>query len=61
MIDADGVADVPVEGNGAAVYTNMFGKPSFLTSITITAIRRISTSTDCLKTLKQPSRWCKPR
>ncbi|HBB3822605.1 TPA: fimbria/pilus outer membrane usher protein [Escherichia coli] len=26
LIDADGVADVPVEGNGAAVYTNMFGK-----------------------------------
>ncbi|EFE5324542.1 fimbria/pilus outer membrane usher protein [Escherichia coli] len=26
MIDADGVAGVPVEGNGAAVYTNMFGK-----------------------------------
>ncbi|MFO6484346.1 fimbria/pilus outer membrane usher protein [Escherichia coli] len=24
LIDADGVADVPVEGNGAAVYTNMF-------------------------------------
>ena len=26
LIDADGVADVPVEGNGSAVYTNMFGK-----------------------------------
>lgn len=26
LIDADGVAGVPVEGNGAAVYTNMFGK-----------------------------------
>lgn len=26
LIDADGVANVPVEGNGAAVYTNMFGK-----------------------------------
>ncbi len=24
LIDADGVAGVPVEGNGAAVYTNMF-------------------------------------
>lgn len=24
LIDADGVADVPVEGNGAAVSTNMF-------------------------------------
>ncbi|HGU1585955.1 TPA: fimbrial biogenesis outer membrane usher protein [Escherichia coli] len=26
LIDADGVANVPVEGNGSAVYTNMFGK-----------------------------------
>ncbi|MCH5359836.1 fimbrial biogenesis outer membrane usher protein [Escherichia fergusonii] len=26
LIDADGVADVPVEGNSAAIYTNMFGK-----------------------------------
>ncbi len=26
LIDADGVSGVPVEGNGAAVYTNMFGK-----------------------------------
>ncbi|MCV5063018.1 fimbria/pilus outer membrane usher protein, partial [Escherichia coli] len=26
LIDADGVVGVPVEGNGAAVYTNMFGK-----------------------------------
>lgn len=26
LIDADGVSDVPVEGNGSAVYTNMFGK-----------------------------------
>ncbi|EEX2832973.1 fimbrial biogenesis outer membrane usher protein [Escherichia albertii] len=26
LIDADGVSGIPVEGNGAAVYTNMFGK-----------------------------------
>lgn len=26
LIDTDGVSGVPVEGNGAAVYTNMFGK-----------------------------------
>lgn len=26
LIDADGIAGVPVEGNGAAVYTNAFGK-----------------------------------
>ncbi|STL75837.1 outer membrane export usher protein [Escherichia coli] len=61
LIDADGVADVPVEGNGAAVYTNMFGKGRRFESITITAIRRISTSTNCRKTPKQPSRWYKPR
>lgn len=26
LIDADGIANVPVESNGAPVYTNMFGK-----------------------------------
>ncbi len=43
LIDADGVADVPVEVTVLLFIPICLVKPSFLTSITITAIRRIST------------------
>ena len=54
LIDADGVADVPAEGNGAAVYTNMFGKAVVSDVNNYYRNQRISTSTNCRKTPKQP-------
>ena len=41
LIDADGIANVPVESNGAPVYTNMARRWSPILTTTI-AIRRIS-------------------
>ncbi|XPE36841.1 hypothetical protein ACNKHS_14235 [Shigella flexneri] len=60
LIDADGVADVPVEGNGA-VFMICLVKPSFSDVNNYYRNERISTSTNCRKTPKQPSRWYKPR
>src|SRR5699024_12234836 len=48
LIDADGVADVPVEGNGAAVYTNMFGKDRKSTRLNSSHVS-ISYAVFCLK------------
>ncbi|XNM62246.1 fimbria/pilus outer membrane usher protein [Escherichia coli] len=61
LIDADGVADVPVEGDGEAVYTNMFGKAVVSDVNNYYRNQAYIDLNKLPETPKRPSRWYKPR
>ncbi len=61
LIDADGVAGVPVEGNGAAVYTNMFGKAVVADVNNYYRNQAYIDLNNLPETPKPPSPWCRRR